>query len=52
MLAARLQFIGARILAPHARPGKTSARGDKSGHSVATCERAWSSMITRASSRD
>ncbi len=29
MLAARLPFIGARILAPHARRGKTSSRGDK-----------------------
>jgi hypothetical protein len=52
MLAARLRFIGARILAPRARRGKTSARGDTGLHSVAIPGCAWSSMTTRASSRD
>jgi hypothetical protein len=52
MLAARLQFIGARILAPCVRRGKTSSGGDKKFHSLAAPARAWSSMITRARSRD
>ena len=51
-MAARLRFIGARILAPCTQAGKTSSHGDKKIQSVAAPARAWSSMITRASSRD